>query len=402
MIAYAAGLGKRGAEMLERRIVFGAPNIGEEEIEEVVQTLRSGWIGTGPKVSQFEREFAEFKQVTDAVAVSSCTAALHLSLIAAGVGDGDEVITTPLTFCATANAIIHCGAKPVLVDVEPDTMNIDVNRLSAAITSRTRAIIPVHFAGRPCDMGAIASLAAHHNLKVVEDCAHAVEAEWHGHPTGTLGDFGCFSFYATKNITTCEGGMILARNPQDVARLKRLALHGMSKDAWKRFSDHNFQHYSVTEVGYKCNMTDLNASIGLHQMRRLVKGHERRQHIWEQYDEAFAGLPFVLPPPEEPGTKHARHLYTLLVDPKRCGITRSHLANELANRQIGTGIHYTCLAEHPVYQERFGWQPDDYPMATAIGRQTISLPLSAGLSDEDVNRIIMEVRKAALVGAVAA
>jgi dTDP-4-amino-4,6-dideoxygalactose transaminase len=379
--------------MSEKRIIFGAPSISDAEVEEVVDTLRSGWIGTGPKVARFEREFAEYKTASHAVAVNSCTAALHLSLIVAGIGAGDEVITTPLTFCATVNAIIHVGAQPVLADVDPYTMNIDPAQIERKLTPRTKAIVPVHFAGLPCDMDAIGTIARAHDLKVIEDCAHAIETEFRGRPAGCIGDFGCFSFYPNKNITTGEGGVILTQSQSDAERLRSLALHGMSKDAWKRFSDPRFRHYAVSEIGYKCNMTDLNAAIGLHQLRRIDGFWRRRKEVWDAYDRAFADLPLVLPAGEAQQMKHARHLYTVLVDPERAGTDREGLIEALNRRLIGTGIHYLCLAEHPAYKRLFGWQAGDYPHATRIGRQTVSLPISPALSDGDVAAIISAVRE---------
>ena len=377
-----------------KRIVFGAPHIGEEEIQEVVDTLRSGWIGTGPRVAQFERDFADYKGARHTIAVNSCTAALHLSLVAAGVGPGDEVITTPLTFCATVNSIVHVGATPVLVDVDPMTMNIDTTRIADAVTHKTKAIVPVHFAGLPCDMDRTMAIAAEHNLKVIEDCAHAIETHHQGRPAGTIGDFGCFSFYSTKNITTCEGGMIVARDEGQAEQLRRLALHGMSKDAWKRFSDSKFRHYSVTEIGFKYNMTDLNAAMGLHQLRRIEDSWCRRREVWQDYMLALSDLPLTLPASAPPRSKHGHHLYTVLIDPQRCGIDRERFIEELDRREIGVGIHYLCLAEHPVYQSMFGWRPEDFPNATNIGRQTVSLPLSAGLSSFDVARVASAVREA--------
>jgi len=359
-----------------------------------VATLRSGWIGTGPRVAQFQRDFADYKGAQHAIAVNSCTAALHLSLVAAGVDPGDEVITTPLTFCATVNSIVHVGARPVLVDVDPTTMNIDAARVVDAVTDKTKAIIPVHFAGLPCDMDRVMAIAAEHDLKVIEDCAHAIETHHQGHPAGTIGDFGCFSFYSTKNITTCEGGMILARDERHAEQLRRLALHGMSKDAWKRFSDSKFRHYSVTEIGFKYNMTDLNAAIGLHQLRRIEDSWARRREVWQDYMLALSDLPLTLPAQAPLRSKHGYHLYTVLIDPQRCGIDRERFIDELDRREIGVGIHYLCLAEHPVYQSMFGWRPEDFPNATTIGRQTVSLPLSAGLSSFDVARVASAVREA--------
>lgn len=369
-------------------LVFGAPAIGEAEIEEVVASLRSGWLGTGPKVAAFEAAFAAYKRAPHAVAVNSCTAALHLSMLGAGIGPGDEVITTPLTFCATINAIIHAGAVPVLADVDPVTMNIDPAAIEAAITPRTRAIVPVHFAGRACPMDAIGEIVERRGLRLIEDCAHAIETEHRGAPAGTFGDFGCFSFYATKNVTTGEGGMILARRPEDAARLKTLALHGLSADAWKRFSDEGYRHYHVTAAGFKYNMMDLQAAIGLHQLARVETNRLRRREIWGRYQEAFDGLPVGRPAEPEPGTRHAFHLYTLLVDRSRCGQSRDEFVAALARQRIGAGVHYLAVPEHPYYRERFGWRPADVPRATAIGRSTVSLPLSARLTDDDVNDVI--------------
>jgi len=369
-------------------IVFGAPSIEQDEIDEVVQCLESGWIGTGPRVAQFEEEFALYKEQRFAAAVSSCTAAMHLSVLAAGIGAGDEVITTPMTFCATVNAIIHAGATPVLADVDPLTMNIDPAEVEARITPNTKALLPVHFAGRAADMDALTNIAARRGLKIIEDCAHAIETEYHGRKAGTFGDFGCFSFYATKNVTTGEGGMVLTHNEESLARIKMLALHGMSKDAWKRFGDEGYKHYFVIETGFKYNMMDLQAALGLHQLRRVESNWRRREAIWRQYDQAFAGLPITLPAAPEPDTRHAYHLYTILIDEERAGISRDEFLDAMTANDIGVGVHYLSVPEHPVYQDKFGWQPEDYPNAMRIGRQTVSLPLSAKLTDAEVRRVI--------------
>lgn len=373
-------------------IVFGSPKIEREEIDEVVRCLESGWIGTGPRVAQFEKEFAAYKEQPHAAAVSSCTAAMQISVLAAGLGEGDEVITTPMTFCATVNAIIHSGATPVLADVDPRTMNIDPAAVEARITPRTKALLPVHFAGRPCNMDALSDIATRYGLKLIEDCAHAIETEYRGRKAGTFGDFGCFSFYATKNVTTGEGGMVLTRDEEDLARIKMLALHGMSKDAWKRFSDEGYKHYFVVETGFKYNMMDLQAALGIHQLRRVESNWQRREEIWKAYNEAFADLPIGLPAEPEPDTRHAYHLYTILIDEARAGISRDSFLDAMTAGDIGVGVHYLSVPEHPVYHERFGWQPEDYPKAMRIGRQTASLPLSAKLTDAEVSRVIKVVQ----------
>lgn len=372
-------------------LVFGAPLIEEAEIQEVLATMRSGWLGTGPKVAQFEKEFAAYKNASHALAVNSCTAALHLAAVVAGLKPEDEVITTPLTFCASANAMIHAGAKPVLADVDPCTMNIDPVQIETKITPKTRAILPVHFAGRPCEMDPIMEIARRHNLLVIEDCAHAIETEYHGQPAGTFGDFGCFSFYVTKNVATGEGGMILSNREEHLARLRMLSLHGMSRDAWKRFSSSGYQHYQVMECGYKYNMMDLQAAIGLHQLSRVEACWQRRAEIWQRYNEAFSGLPVLTPAPSAQGTRHAYHLYTLLIDEAEAGISRDNFIVAMTAQNIGVGVHYLSLPEHPYYQETFGWRPKDYPNAMRIGRQTVSLPISPKLTDADVEDVVNAV-----------
>lgn len=372
-------------------LVFGSPAIEEAEIEDVAACMRSGWLGSGPEVARFEGEFAGYKGAGHAVALSSCTAALHLSILAAGVGPGDEVITTPLTFCATVNAIIHSGARPVLADVDPLTMNIDPARVESRLTKRTRAIIPVHFAGRPCDMDSLCRISERNNLKIIEDCAHAVEAEYQGRKAGTFGDFGCFSFYVTKNIVTGEGGMVLARQETDASRIRILALHGLNNDAWARFRDKGYRHYYVVECGYKYNMMDMQAVIGLQQLARVERNWRRRLSIWQRYSEAFSALPVTLPAPFERDTRHACHLYTILVDENRAGLGRDAFLDAMMERNIGVGVHYLSIPEHPYYQDTYAWCPGDYPHAMRIGRQTVSLPLSPGLSDRDVEDVIEAV-----------
>lgn len=377
----------------ERFLVFGAPVIEEEEISEVVATMKSGWLGTGPKVGRFEQDFARYKSAKYAAAINSCTAAIHLSILAAGVKPGDEVITTPLTFCATVNAILHAGATPVLADIDPLTRNIDPQEILKKITPRTKAIIPVHMAGHPCNMDVIVDIASSYRLKLIEDCAHAIETEYKGTKAGNFGDFGCFSFYVTKNIVTGEGGMITSRNEEDIARVKVLALHGMSKDAWKRFGDDGYKHYQVVECGFKYNMMDIQAAIGIHQLQRIDAYWERRQEIWNIYNTAFSDIPVTLPADPEPNTRHGYHLYTLLINEGKTGITRDAFLNAMTAHNIGVGVHYLSIPEHPYYQKTFGWNPIDYPNAMKVGRETVSLPLSARLTNEDVQDVIASVRQ---------
>lgn len=374
-------------------IVFGRPDIQQPEIDEVLDSLTTGWLGTGPKVHRFERDFAAYKEVPagQVAALNSCTAALHVSLVVSGVQPGQEVITSAMTFCATANAIIHAGGTPVPVDIDPDTLNLDPEQVRAAITDRTYGIVPVHFAGRPCDMDAIMAIAQEHGLVVVEDCAHAIETRWRDRPAGTLGDFGCFSFYATKNVATGEGGMVIARDAETIDRIKVLSLHGMSKDAWHRFSDEGYEHYRLVDAGFKYNMMDLQAAIGIHQLRRVEANWLRRKGIWARYQRAFAHLPVGRPSEPTPEMRHGHHLYTLTVDEARCGISRDAFIERMRQAGIGVGVHYVSLAQHPYYVQRYGWRAAAFPHAEAFGASTVSLPLSPGLTDAQVERVVEAV-----------
>ncbi len=374
-------------------LVFGSPLIEQPEIDEVVQTLRSSWIGTGPRVKKFEEMFREYKGARYAIALNSCTAALHLSMIAIGIKPQDEVIVPAMTFAATANAVIHAGARPVFADCKKETMNIDPEDVERKITDKTRAIIPVHFAGRPCDMDALLDISRKHNLKIVEDCAHAIEAEYHGKKVGMLGEMGCFSFYVTKNITTGEGGMIITADRGYEEKIKILALHGMSKDAWKRFSDDGFQHYEIVNSGYKYNMTDMQAAIGIHQLPRIDRYWQRRRAIWMRYNEAFRDLAAYTPSPDQPDTRHAYHLYTLLLDIDRLSIGRDRFVLEMAGDNIGAGVHYIALHLYPYYQKAFGYGRGDFPNTEWISERTVSLPLSPKLTDSDADDVISSVRR---------
>jgi dTDP-4-amino-4,6-dideoxygalactose transaminase len=313
-------------------------------------------------------------------------------MVVSGIGPGDEVITTPMTFCATANSVIHTGARPVFVDVERDTFNIDPDLIERAITPRTKAIVPVHFAGRPCRMDRIEAIARRHGLLLIEDAAHAIEASHHGRKIGTIGDLTCFSFYVTKNVVTAEGGMVTTDNADLAAKIKMYALHGMSKDAWKRFSDDGFKHYQVIFPGFKYNMTDLQAALGIHQLGRIAQNAKRREEIWKRYDEAFSDLAVLRPAYVPEDVVHSRHLYTILVKTEEIGKTRDQVLNELIRLNIGTGVHYTALHLHPYYRQAFGHRESDFPNAEYIGERTLSLPLSSKLSGRDVEDVVAAVR----------
>ena len=374
-------------------LVFGSPLIGQDEIDEVVDSLKSGWISTGPKVARFEALFKNYIGSDYALALNSCTAGLHLSMIVAGLKEGDEVITTPMTFGATANAILHSRAKPVFVDITLPSMNIDPGNIEAHITDKTKAIVPVHFAGRPCDMKNIKKIAQKHHLIIIEDAAHALEATYHGQKVGTIGDLTVFSFYVTKNLVTGEGGMITTGNGSYAEMIQTYALHGMSKGAWKRYSDEGFKHYRIVYPGFKYNMMDIQAALGIHQLSKTENYLKRREEIWHRYDEALKTLPLDIPAPAEENTTHARHLYTILLRLDELTADRDTIQQALYAENIGTGIHFISLHLHPYYQETFGYKRSDYPNATYVSDRTISLPLSAKLTDEDVTDVINAVTK---------
>jgi len=375
-----------------RFLVFGSPQIEQEEIDEVVASMRSGWLGTGPKVHQFEEMFNDYKGSKYAMALNSGTAAMHLALLAIGIKPGDEVIVPTMTFAATANVVVHAGGTPVFADCEKETMNIDPLDIERKITSKTKAILPVHFAGRACNMTAIMNIAERHNLKVIEDCAHAVETEYHGKKAGTFGDIGCFSFYVTKNIVTGEGGMAITDNEEYADLIKILGLHGMSKDAWKRFGDEGYKHYQVAYAGFKYNMMDIQAAMGIHQLPRVDSYWQRRQDIWNRYNEAFESLTVKIPASIEPDTRHAYHLYTLLIDIDNLNFTRDQFLNEMTNHNIGVGVHFIALHLHPYYRQSFGCKRGDFPNAEWISDRTVSIPLSAKLTDKDVTDVIEAVK----------
>jgi perosamine synthetase len=384
---------------------FSVPWIGEEEIAAVVDCLRSGWLTTGPRVRQFETAFAETLGCRHAVAVNSCTAALHLALEALGVGPGDEVLVPTMTFAATAEVVHYLGARPVLLDCSPETLNLSVDGLAEFLEhqcepgpdgardrgtgARVRALIPVHYAGLPCAMGPICALAERHGVAVVEDAAHALPAHVGGRPVGTLGAAGAFSFYATKNITTGEGGMLTTESDALAERARMMSLHGISRDAWLRYTARGSWHYDILEPGYKYNMTDIAAALGLQQLRRANELWERRADYARLYTEAFRQLREVESPAEATAAdQHAWHLYVLRLNPERLRIDRASFIEELRARGIGASVHFIPLHLHPYYRERYGYRPPDFPVAAAVYERILSLPLYARMTPEDVRRVI--------------
>jgi dTDP-4-amino-4,6-dideoxygalactose transaminase len=376
--------------MRDTFLPFSPPLIGEEEIDEVVDTLKSDWITTGPKTKKFEDEFKNYFNAPAALALNSCTAALHTSLIALGIGQGDEVITTPMTFCSTVNVIEHVGARPVLVDVEPDTLNIDPEKIERAITPRTRAIIPVHYSGHPAELDYIYEIAEKYNLFVIEDAAHAVSAKYKGKFIGSSSNPVCFSFYATKNLTTAEGGM-LTGNPEFIEKARVISLHGMSRDAWKRYSKEGSWYYEVVTPGFKYNMTDIQASLGIWQLRKLGRFQARRREIVKMYNEHFSKEEALEIPVERQHVEHAWHLYVLRLNASALKIGRNEFIEELAKRNIGTSVHFIPVHIHPYYKKKYNYKPEDFPVAYSNYLRMVSIPLCPKLTDNDVYDVIEAV-----------
>jgi dTDP-4-amino-4,6-dideoxygalactose transaminase len=370
---------------------FAPPLVGQEEIDEVVDTLRSDWITTGPKTRRFETAFAAYLAAPGALALNSCTAGLHTALVTLGIGPGDEVITTPMTFAASVNVIEHTGARPVLVDVQPDTLNLDPRRLEAAVTARTKAVLPVHYAGHPADLDAIREVASAHGLAVIEDAAHALPARYKGRLVGSGPNPVAFSFYATKNLTTGEGGM-LTGEPALLDRARVVSLHGMSRDAWRRYDQGGSWHYDILLPGFKYNMTDIQAALGLRQLEKLASFQRRRRQVVAHYAAAFADLDALELPVERPEVEHAWHLYVLRLRPKALRIDREGFIRELAARHIGTSVHFIPIHLHPYYRDRYGYAPQTFPVAWKNYRRMLSLPLNPRLTDDDVADVIEAVR----------
>lgn len=375
---------------------FSPPDITEEEIAAVVDALRSGWISTGPKTKQFENEFRDFVGAEAGLALNSCTAGLHLALVACGIGSNaggsaaDEVITTTMTFCSSVNVIVHVGAKPVLVDIDPQTLNLDVNAVEAAITPNTKAIIAVHLAGHPAELAPLLELAKKYNLRLIEDAAHAVPAYYDGQIVGHIGDVTAFSFYATKNMTTGEGGM-LTGSADIVEKARLYSSHGMNRDAWKRYSASGSWFYEVVAAGYKYNMTDIQAALGLIQLSRLHEMQKHRFAVAERYNAAFAGHPAFETPTTRPNVQHAWHLYILRLNLDALTIDRAQFINELKDRNIGTSVHFIPVHLHPFYRDRYGYVPESFPVAYQQFQRTISIPLRSNLTEGDVEDVISAV-----------
>jgi len=370
---------------------FSPPFIGEEEISEVVDTLKSDWITTGPKVKRFEKEFSACIGSQAALATASATDAMLVGLAALGVEEGDEVITTPMTFCSTAHVIEHLGAKPVFADVCRDTLNIDPKKIEEKINPKTKVILPVHLYGHPCDMDSILDLAKVHNLFVLEDAAHAFLATYKGNTIGTLGDLTAFSFYATKNITTGEGGM-LTGSAELIDEARIWSLHGMSRDAWTRYAEEGSWYYEVVRAGYKSNMSDIKAAIGIHQLKKINAFQEMRRKIVERYNAAFVKLDEITIPPENEEVQSAWHIYAIRLNLERLKIDRAQFIEELKKRNIGSSVHFIPLHIQPYYRDKYNYAPEDYPVANAEYYRLVSLPINLRLSEGDLDDVIQAVR----------
>jgi dTDP-4-amino-4,6-dideoxygalactose transaminase len=376
--------------MRNEYLSFSPPLIGEEEIAEVLDTLRSDWITTGPKVRLFEQEFADYVGAPAALAVSSGTDAMHVALASLGIGPGSEVISTAMTFCATTHVIEHLGARTVLVDVKPDTLNIDPHCIERAITARTRALLPVHLYGHPCAMDEIIQLANTYGLSVVEDAAHAIPAKYCGKMIGALGTLAAFSFYATKNLTTAEGGM-LTGDSMTIEKARVWSLHGMSRDAYKRYSAEGSWHYEVILPGFKCNMTDIQASLGLQQLRKLERFQERRREIVNRYVAELSQCLEIQLPIEAAGIESAWQIFAIRLHLDRLTIDRNRFIEEMRARNIGTSVHFIPIHIHPYYRDKYGYKPLDFPVAYANYLRLVSLPINLRMSDQDVGDVIEAV-----------
>lgn len=377
--------------MRQAFLPFSSPSLGEEEIAEVVSCLRSGWLTTGPKTKQFETQFADFVGSRHAIAVNSCTAALHLSLEAAGVTVGDEVITSPMTFASTAAVIEHLRAKPVFADCDPLTLTIDPTNIERNLSPKTKAIIPVHFAGQACDMTPILEIGKHYAIPIIEDAAHALPTTYKGGFVGTLGDMTCFSFYVTKTITTGEGGIVATNNSAYAEHVRAMSLHGMTRDAWKRYRHDGGWFYEILSPGYKYNLTDIAASLGIHQLQKCNEFHKRRERIAEMYTEAFSSIPAIRTPYHRGDGEHSWHLYVITLNLHALTIPRDRFIAELLHRNIGVSVHFIPIHIHPYYRDTYGYKPQDFPHAFHAYERMISIPIYPKMTDQDVADVIEAV-----------
>ena len=373
---------------------FNRPSISREEERGVINVLRSGWLTRGPKTKEFEERIKKYVGSKYAVGTNSCTAALELALMAVGIKQGDEVITTPMTFPATANVIVHQGAKPVFVDIERDTLNINPEKIEEAITSKTKAIIPVHFSGHPCEMDKILKIAKKYGLFVIEDAAHAFGSSYKGKKIGSIGDITCFSFYASKNVTTGEGGMAVTDNKMFAKKMKLLSLHGISSDAWKRRGSQKYRHWEAVLAGYKYNMFDVQAAIGLAQINKIEVFNKIRRRYAKIYNKAFKSFPEIVAPVEKKGIKHCYHLYVITIDTKNITVNRDEVMNILQYDNIGIGIHYRALHLHPFYRKTYGFKKGSLPVAEYVSERVISLPLYPSLTEVDIYDVISALKEA--------
>jgi dTDP-4-amino-4,6-dideoxygalactose transaminase len=379
--------------MHKKYLEFALPEIGQEEIAEVIDSLNSGWLTTGPKASKFESDFSAYLQMPYALAVVSGTAGLHLALEGVGVGPGDEVITTPYTFTASAEVIRYLGADPVFVDIDPNTFNIDPQKIEQVISEKVRAILPVHFGGQACDMAPIVDIARHYKLQVIEDAAHALPASYKGQMIGTLGDATVFSFYVTKPLATGEGGMLVTASEEMEKRVKVMRLHGIDNDVWDRYrSDKPKWYYEVVAPGFKYNMSDLVAAIGIHQLKKVDQFRERREEIARNYTEAFVDLPLRTPFVARPEDEHSWHLYVIQLELEQIKISRDEFIEKMAQKGIGTSVHFIPLHLHPYWRDRYDFKPTDFPVALDCYQRAVSLPIYSKMTNDDVGRVIKAVK----------
>lgn len=364
---------------------------GAEEENEIIDTLRSGWITTGPKTKKFEEDFKDFCGAKHCVALNSCTAALHLAYAALNLGPGDEIITTPMTFAATANAAVHLGATPVFADIMPETLNIHPAEIEKKISEKTKAIAVVHYIGQPCKMDEIKEIAGAKNIAVIQDAAHAAESEYKGQKLGSICDMTAYSFYATKNITCGEGGALGVNRDDLIDKIRILSLHGMSKDAWKRYSKDGYAHYEILYPGYKYNMSDIQASLVMHQLKKVETFHKLRKQFTDKYNEGFKDIPQIKTLKIMPDIKHAYHLYAIILKTEMLKCTRDEFLAELQKLNIGVSIHFTALHLHPYYRDTYGYKRGDFPNAEYASDRLISLPLFPAMSGQDVEYTVSAV-----------